>query len=271
MKFICPVCKGKLNKCDTGNAVCPRGHSFDKSKYGYYNLLVGAGAGCHGDNREMVLARRDFLDTGAYSPLADAISSLVSSYLGDGRVILDVGLGEGYYTSRVFDRLGRENRDFELLGFDISKEAARCASRRVKDIEVAVASAYNIPLSDGACDLVLNIFSPLAREEIHRVMAPRAKFIMAIPDRRHLFGLKRVLYDTPYENVPENPALEGFLLLDTKRVAYTLTLDSPEKIKSLFMMTPYAYRTRDDAKARLYSLNSLSTEIEFMIFVYEKI
>ncbi len=271
MKFICPVCREKLNKSDTGRAFCPRGHSFDRSKYGYYNLLVGAKAGCHGDNREMILARREFLDTGAYSPLADAISSLVSDYLGDGKVILDVGLGEGYYTSRVFERLTEQKREFELLGFDISKDATRYASRRVKDIEVAVASAYNIPIADGACDLVLNIFSPLAREEIHRVMAPRAKFIMAIPDKRHLFGLKSVLYDTPYENAPDTPELLGFSLLETKRVAYTLTLDTPEKIKALFMMTPYAYRTSESAKQRLFSLDTLKTEVEFIIFVYEKI
>ena len=271
MKFICPVCRGKLNKNDTGSVVCSLGHSFDRSKYGYYNLLVGASLGCHGDNREMILARRSFLETGAYSPLAEEISSLVREYIGEGRVILDVGLGEGYYTSRVFESLRAIGKGVELLGFDISKEAARYSARRVKEATIAVASAYNIPLPDGVCDLVLNIFSPLAREEIYRVMTPHAKFIMAIPDKRHLFGLKSVLYETPYENSPDSPDLQGFTLIETRRVAYTLTLDTKEKIKSLFMMTPYAYRTREEAKARLYELDTLSTEIEFIIFVYEKI
>lgn len=271
MKFVCPICREKLNITDTGSALCPTGHSFDRSRFGYYNLLVGASGGCHGDNREMILARREFLMTGAYSPLATRVAELVAEYISPSATVLDVGLGEGYYTSHIYDKLCDIGCEFTLLGFDISKDATRYAARRVPGATVAVASAYNIPIRDGECDLVVNIFSPLAREEIHRVMAPRAKFIMAIPDKNHLMGLKRVLYDTPYENRPDTPELQGFNLIHTENVHYTLTLDTREKIKSLFMMTPYAYRTRESAKAKLYECDTLTTEVEFILFVYEKI
>jgi 23S rRNA (guanine745-N1)-methyltransferase len=57
MIFVCPKCKEKLNICDTGAAVCPNRHSYDRAKEGYYNLLLSRGGGTHGDNAEMVEAR----------------------------------------------------------------------------------------------------------------------------------------------------------------------------------------------------------------------
>lgn len=93
---------------------------------------------------------------------------------------------------------------------------------------------------------------------------------MAIPDTDHLFGLKRVLYETPYKNKPESPELDGLELVTTERVRYTLTLSSQDEIQALFMMTPYAYRTPPESRARLAALNELETEVEFVIFVYKK-
>ena len=93
---------------------------------------------------------------------------------------------------------------------------------------------------------------------------------MAIPDVNHLFGLKSALYATPYKNKPESPELEGLDLIATERVHYTLKLRSAEEINALFMMTPYAYRTPPESRARLLSMLSLETEVEFVVFVYQK-
>ena len=49
-----------------------------------------------------------------------------------------------------------------------------------------------------------------------------------------------------------------------------LELLDAEAIKSLFMMTPYAYRTGARERDRLYSLETLTTEVDFRIFVYKK-
>ena len=78
MFFVCPKCKGKLIIKDTGAAVCGAGHSYDKSRFGYYNLLLGGSGGDHGDNREMVKARREFLGSGFYEPLASSIAELAA-------------------------------------------------------------------------------------------------------------------------------------------------------------------------------------------------
>ena len=270
MIFVCPKCYGKLNTQPDGRAVCQKGHSYDKSRFGYYNLLLTSVGGTHGDNREMVDARRTFLDTGAYFPLAERIATLACDSFVRGGVMLDVGLGEGYYTSVVSERLRECVGDVTVVGFDISKDAARYAKKRCPEAEVAVASAYKIPLSDSSVDLVTNVFSPLALDETVRVLRRGGRFIMAVPDVYHLWELKSLLYKTPYKNELSDPALSGLDLISSSRVSTLLELDTPEKVKSLFMMTPYAYRTPPEARERLYKTERLTVRAEFVVFVYEK-
>ncbi len=266
MNFVCPKCKKPLHETEFG-LKCPEGHSFDRARAGYYNLLLTSVGGAHGDNREMIEARRVFLDTGAYKPLADKVAALVNKYLQSG-TLLDIGCGEGYYTD-IIERALSE-KDVKISAFDISKEAARLAARRNKKLEVAVASAYHMPTAEGSFDLAINMFSPLATEQIHRTLKPDGIFIMAIPGENHLFGLKAATYQKPYKNEVHDPRLTGFSLIETERIFYTLKLDSNEKIKSLFMMTPYAYRTRTEDRERVLSLSKLTTEVEFVVFVYRK-
>lgn len=272
MKFVCPKCMQALALREGGSAVCPLGHSYDRSREGYYNLLLSGGAS-HGDNREMVEARRAFLDTGAYEPLAKRLAESLFPYTERGaeHSLLDVGCGEGYYTSYIDSYLRAAERDVSISGFDISKDAVRFAAKKNKRLSLAVASAYHIPAADESFDFATCLFSPLAREEIHRILRTGGIFLMAIPDREHLFGLKSRIYDTPYKNEPQPSSLSGFRLLSEEHISYNLSLDSKEKIRSLFMMTPYAYRTGAVERERVLSLNSLETEVAFVLFVYEKI
>jgi len=267
MNFICPKCRRPLSVCEGGAAKCPLGHSYDRAKEGYYNLMLSAAAGVHGDNREMVEARRAFLDTGAYKPLLDKVSELVCRYM-TGGALLDVGCGEGYYTDAIERALGARA---SVSAFDISRDAVRRAAKRNKRISLAVASAYHMPTADGSFDMAVNMFSPLVPDEIARTLKSGGIFIMAIPDKRHLFGLKKILYEHPYENKPEGTELSGFRLLSEERIAYPLVLDSQDKISGLFRMTPYAYRTPPEAKARLAALTSLECEAEFIVLCYEKL
>ena len=266
MNFVCPKCRGAL-VVDAGVAKCPLGHSYDRAKAGYFNLLLSASGATHGDNREMVEARRAFLDTGAYFPLAKRVSELAAEHFRGSRV-LDIGCGEGYYTDII-------ERELSSLGavvsaFDISKDAAKYAARRNKKLELAVASAYKMPTADESFDLAVNMFSPLARDEIYRTLKKDGIFILAVPGENHLFGLKQAAYKTPYKNELADSHIDGFELLLTERVSYTLELKTSDEIASLFMMTPYAYRTPPEDKKRVLSLDKLKTEADFVIFVYKK-
>lgn len=269
MDFVCPKCRAALTL--DGNAKkCENGHSFDRARAGYYNLLLGSAGGVHGDNREMVEARRRFLSADNYLPLARRLGELAAEYSAEGGAILDCGCGEGYYTAKIYAALSASLKAFDLLAFDISRDAVRLAARTCPSASFAVASCYNLPIADGAVDLAFNIFSPLAPEEIRRVLKVGGRYVVAYPDAYHLYELKAAIYDTPYKNEPATDSPSGFSLLKRERVAYTLTLDSPDAVRDLFMMTPYAYRTGKKERERLEKLQKLATRVEFLIDIYEK-
>lgn len=256
--FVCPVCKKRLSKNDLSYK-CELGHSFDVSKYNYVNLLSSGGV--HGDNKEMIVARRDFLSTDLYKPLQDAIKQGACKYGAKGDY-LDAGCGEGYYTEAVSEVINGD-----VYGIDISKDALRYASKRMKNGYFAVASAYSLPFPDNSFSMLTSIFSPLAEKEFKRVLNKNGILIIAIPGKYHLFGLKSVLYDKPYENVVMDYCIEGFDFLESIKVDYTVVLNKENKEK-LFKMTPYYYRTPKEGKERFLQLESVSTEISFEVLCY---
>ena len=80
--FRCPVCGAPLTR-GARVLVCPKRHSFDLAAEGYAHLLPAAQmhAKIPGDSREMVAARRRFLDTGGYACFSDGLNALVCSLL----------------------------------------------------------------------------------------------------------------------------------------------------------------------------------------------
>lgn len=270
MRFVCPKCGEKLN-IEEKRCVCSNGHSYDRARGGYYNLLLGSSGGTHGDNREMIFARREFLGAGYYLPLAEKLSELTLRYTESRGCILDAGAGEGYYTNIIERRVHDRDNVSDVSAFDISKDAVREISKKNPRISLAVAGSYHMPISDCEFDTVINTFSPLALEETRRVLKSGGHFIMAIPGEMHLFDLKSVIYDTPYKNEVADTHLEGFELIEDEPLTYKFRLDSPEKIHSLFMMTPYAYRTRPSDRAKVEALKSLDCTADFRIFVYKKL
>ena len=126
-----------------------------------------------------------------------------------------------------------------------------------------------MPIADGAVDVLINIFSPLALDETRRVLRSGGIFIMAIPDTDHLFELKAAIYDTPYKNTVNDTSLEGFSLVNDRELKYVMPL-CREALLSLFAMTPYAYRTSAQNRERVNSLSGLDVTAHFRVLVYEK-
>lgn len=265
--FCCPVCGAALK--DTEKAcVCPNGHNFDKAKAGYVHLLTNfSGRKTHGDNKEMVRARRLFLETGAYAPLQNAIAEAAKKYAVPHGTALDSGCGEGYYTAAIAEKIGGT---MQVLGFDISKEAVNLAAKRCKAVQFAVASAFRIPVATKSVDLLFEIFSPYSETEFLRVLKPGGILFEVIPGARHLYGLKTAVYDKPYENEVAAFARTGYTLLDSLHLQNEITLQTATDIQNLFMMTPYYYKTGKTEQARLQSLQTLTTETEFYILIYRK-
>lgn len=279
MLFVCPKCREKLNISAGGAARCNAGHSYDRSREGYYNLLLSNTGGTHGDNAEMIAARAKFLSEGYYEPLAKALCRLALQYAASAEVMLDAGCGEGYYTELIAE--GYEKKRAEdmkssdslpaVYAFDISRAAVKRAAKRCKEARLAVASSYNMPIDDGAVDLLVNTFSPMATEESLRVLRRGGVFLMAIPAEEHLFELKKEIYDKPYKNEVANTDIPGFSLIHTEELRFEISLDSQSAVESLFKMTPYAYRTSLRGIEKMLSLDSLKCTAHFITLVYKKL
>ena len=271
--FICPACGGALE--DTGHALrCENGHSFDKARQGYVHLLPvqNKNSLLPGDDKEMVAARRRFLETGLYAPFKDVLCGIVQDAVkgNDAPLVVDAGCGEGYYTGGVWQALGEVCMSPALCAFDISKFAVKAAAGRYKGIDFAVASSYAVPLPEHCADVLVNVFSPMAAQEFARIVKPGGVLVFAVPSARHLWGLKKVLYDEPYENEEKDVEYPGFVLEDRIPVRATVTVTG-ESIPALFAMTPYAWKTGAPGKQRLAALETLSTEIGFDFLVYRRV
>lgn len=266
--FCCPVCKQGLTE-NSHILRCANGHSFDKARSGYVNLLRSqqSSAKRHGDDKRMLLARRDFLDRGFYEALQSLLCSTIQRETNINGVLLDAGCGEGYYTAAIQNA----NRSLSVCGIDISKDALQMAASRSKDMELAVASAFSLPVADGAVDTVISVFAPTAEAEFARVLKTGGVLIRVIPTERHLFGLKAAIYQEPRLNKPERAELDGFTLRHRQELTSELTLDTADDIRALFEMTPYFYKTGQADQERVLTRHSLCTEIGFAVLTYEKV
>lgn len=261
----CPVCGQALVR---ENRIwrCENRHSYDIAKEGYVNLLSARRSGdAIGDNREMALSRRDFLNKGFYQPLAQAVTDCLSEYSSDGDVVTDICCGEGYYTAYAAERLDRR-----FYGFDLSKNMVRLAAKRKIPAEFFVANIASIPIADGSVKAAFHLFAPFHAAEFGRIISDDGVILTAIPGRDHLYGLKEVLYDRPYRNDEAEPSADGLTAVHRIRVQDEITLDSREDIRALFQMTPYYYHTPSEGMERLDRLDNLATPIEFVIIVYIK-
>lgn len=267
--FSCPVCGGPLTRT-AGAYTCPKGHSFDRAKEGYVNLLPAnqMHSKTPGDDKDMAAARTRFLDGGWYQPLSDILCKLVGERAGTAPTLLDAGCGEGYYTAALAQAIAAQGG--RTAGVDLSKPSVKKAAKRCPQGELAVASVYHLPVGSETVDLLVDCFSPLAIEEFCRVLRPGGGFFYVVPGPRHLWELKRVLYDAPYENPEAAAEYPGFRYQAIVPVETAFTLPSREAIGDLFRMTPYYWKTPQAGAGRLAALEELRVTAQFRVHAYVK-
>ena len=271
LQFCCPVCGGVLERSER-SLRCAAGHCYDLAKQKYVNLLMRnqSASKRHGDDQRMVAARQEFLDGGWYACLRDALCALAVKFSGDSAVLLDVGCGEGYYTSAVRKALEAAGKSCTAGGIDISRTAVIAAAKRDGALSLAVAGVNRLPVADESVDLLMNVFAPNDDAEFLRVLRPGGVLLKAVPRERHLLGLKAAVYDRPYLNPPPDYAPAGFTLPERMDVDAHITVTPRKQIESLFMMTPYYYKTGAADQAKLEALETLDTELEFAVFALRK-
>ena len=180
--LLCPVCHEPLVD-DERDAACAGGHRFDRAREGYLYLLRSSKSGdSMGDPKSQARSRRDFLNRGYYAPLRDAMVELVrkrvsgrAASTGGPMTLLDICCGEGYYTSAMGAVPG-----VDAYGFDLGKEMVRLAAKR-GDATYFVANMKDIPVADGAFDMVTELFAPFNEREFARVLAPEGSLYTRVP------------------------------------------------------------------------------------------
>jgi len=271
--FICPICKAQLNKAENSYR-CGNNHSFDIARQGYVNLLPvnKKHSDNPGDSKDMVLSRREFLESGNYECFSDKLNELVAELTADSQnlSILDCGCGEGYYDGRLMQKLDELKINYKIFGFDISKEAIRFAAGKYKTARFFVGSCFNMPLADNSFDLVINVFAPMVENEFCRVLKKGGYLIYAVPGKNHLMGLKSLIYENVYENEEKHTEYEGFEFIGRHSVKNEIAVDGTMGV-NLFKMTPYYFKTDLSAEEKILKNNDFTTEIHFDFLVYRKI
>lgn len=271
--FRCPVCGLELERIDKIYR-CAGGHCYDRAKEGYVNLSPQkpGRSKTQGDGAAMVEARASFLAGGYYQPLRDAMGNAAAEELQGipSPAFVDAGCGEGYYTEGIHRCLENAGMRPGTAGFDLSRYALRRAAKRMPYAEFAVVSLFSMPVADSAADLVTDIFAPISPVEFGRVLRENGTLMLAVPGRRHLWGLKELLYDSPYLNDGEQPEHEGFVIKRRLEIRYNVLLRSRDDAANLFAMTPYFWKTSKEGAARLDTVDSLETPVEFDVYIMKK-
>lgn len=269
IKYICPICGNTLSKIEK-SLVCENNHSFDIAKQGYVNLLpVGQKHSLRpGDDKEMLNARRNFLNSGLYEPITKSVTDKIKELLADktSPVIIDIGCGEGYYTRKIADSIPNS----ACAGVDISKDAARMACSRGRDIEYCVATASHLPFESGSADIITAMFSLVCENEFARVLREGGYIIEVTAGTEHLIELKQIIYDEVFPQ-DKHPAEyeENFVKLSCENFSFKINV-SGELLKSLLTMTPHIRRINPEHKKRLDSLENLSLTISYWLTIRKK-
>lgn len=274
MPYQCPLCHQPLRQQDK-TWKCANNHQFDEAKEGYVNLMPvhHKSSKNPGDNKEMMQARRAFLEVGHYDPLrAKVVEKLATLLPEEAEQLLDIGCGEGYYTSGFADGLTQNHTHSPSLtvhGLDISKVAVRYAAKRYKQCHFCVASSHRLPFADQSLDGVIRIYAPCKPEELKRTIRPAGILVTVTPAARHLYQLKELIYNDVrlHDMTPET--LDGFSLIDDTQLHYTLTLSGAEAT-ALMQMTPFAWKTSEAVWQQLADSETFDCEADFAIRVYRR-
>ena len=267
MQFHCPIDAHVLAQSES-TLRCPSGHSYDRAKEGYYNLLLVQQKASldPGDNKEMVEARRRFLADGHYSPIAEKLSEFGKNLEAESPRILDAGCGEGYYLGRLQQSLPAG----DYAGIDISKWAVKAAAKAHKNISWAVASSKQLPFGGKSFDAVICLFGFPFWESFKNVLADGGALLLVDPAPEHLWELREVVYDkvnaTSLSKI-DGAATAGFRLVSEEALNFSVSLTNNAAIQDLLAMTPHGYRVNAEARERLSALTSLTTRVSVVFRV----
>jgi 23S rRNA (guanine745-N1)-methyltransferase len=262
--YLCPLCHNPL-ALSGKQYQCINRHSFDLAREGYVNLLPVQQKNSKdpGDNKDMMQARRAFLQAGWYAPLAQAVSATLASLAPAS--VLDLGCGEGYYTTLLQQAVPAAN----VYGVDISKSAIKFAAKADTNIKFSVASAYQLPFANASFSAIVRIYAPSKLAELQRLIVPAGHLITVTPGPEHLVQIKQAVYQQVRLHSDSIESIDGFAHLNRQRLQFTLQFERPEDVLALVQMVPLAWKFSAEQKQQFAdSLPAIS--VDFLLDLYQR-
>lgn len=263
--LMCPVCRQPLNLTER-TWRCEQGHSYDVAKQGYVNLHVVQHKHSKnpGDTPESVDARRAFLQSGYYQPLQQAVVALLKQL--NVKAILDIGCGEGYYTSAMQQVVEH------CVGVDIAKNAVQRAAKLNTEVTWVVGTGATLPVLDQSMDACTSLFSPIPQAEIARVLKEDGYLIVVTPASEHLYAMREALFEQVNPHTPEKfvEQLQNLFELKQEQIIDAPFVLDQQALKNLIAMTPYAYKASPERRLQLEQQLQLEVTASFQIYVFQK-
>lgn len=263
--YLCPLCHQALILHDKTYR-CINNHSFDRAKQGYVNLLPVQfkHSKAPGDNKDMVNARRAFLDRGFYQPLVDKMLELYQQYSDSNAPVLDAGCGEGFYTHQY------KTTTNQVYGVDIAKETIKIAAKRYKNCHFSVGTLSKLSFSDNYFAWIVSVYAPILETEFTRLLKKGGYLLTVTPAEQHLFELKALIYKQANEHDTSKSSIEKLTLVAEHKLTYPMNFNHSEDVLNLLAMTPFAFKASPDLITHLKSLTSFTCQADFVLRLYQK-
>ena len=250
--LACPV-RG-CGRALVGNGrvfACAAGHSFDRARSGYVNLLQPheRRSRAPGDALAALQARVRLEERGYGLAHVEPLLEWSARRGAAPRAWLEIGAGSGAALARCAARTSGR-----AYGLDLSVHAVEHAARRVPAATWIVANAdHRLPFADASLDLALSLRAPRPAAELARVLAPGALLLVGVPGPEDLAELRAALYGSapalPREEGVLQAFAERFELLERLTVSQRHRLDRPA-LEDLQLATYRGARHRERQRTR---------------------
>ena len=274
--LVCPLDATPFKTTASSSLVCSHGHTFDRAREGYYNLLAVQHKASRdpGDTAAMVAARRRILDAGLYAPVANAVARVVHEQADATPAdrlftLLDAGCGEGTYL-RALNTAKPLRAPYASAGIDISKWAVRAAAKRDPTCLWAVASNKQLPFAAGSIDFIMSLFGFPVWTTFAALQPVGGHVLLVNPGPDHLIELRSIIYPSLKQPAPraqrDQPSYRSVM---TDRVCFPIHLASREQIADLLTMTPHDHRATQAGRDALsaYDTLTLTADVKIALLV----
>jgi len=261
----CPKCAEALH-VEEKSLKCLNGHTYDVSKKGTCNFVLGYGEENY--NLNMLEARERVIKEGLFDGIIDEVATSIyrdlKEKVNEGPVnILDAGCGDGSHIEMIGKILKDKGVDVQLFAVDISKDGINIAGRKDNEVLYFVADLSHLPFKEKSMDVIINILSPVNYKDFKRVLKEDGRVYKVIPDTRYLVELRELYGLNEYHNDEIVSHLrENAKVYADDKILYHVNVE--KYLDDLLLMTPMLWER--ELKDTEFELKEITVETELFTF-----